>query len=1138
MPVPRVDLFIDGAWTDVSSYVLYAQGLTVTRGRRSESGSMEAQTAALTFLNPAPDYPFTPDHPLSVNWGKLGRNTPIRVARDADNVDDTESTYMYLPGVQGGYARMADTSGVSITSDLEVQIDVALDDWTETQDLAGKYRIDVADRSWAVWIENGIIGYIWSADGAATTQAAATVAVTPGPGERLAIKVTHDVNNGASGNDVKFWTAPTIGGSWTQLGSTVTTSGTTSLFDADAELAVGDISGAIRSPMQGKVYAFSLLSGIGGTVKASPDFTALDDVTKSFLDAQSNTWMINGAAQMVTTTPGPWRFYGEVSEWPVESDVTGEFVTVAIEAAGQWRRLSQNEEPLNSVMFRAHTNPSLTRVKAYWSCEDRAESTQIASNYLGGGFPMQVSGAPAFADYSDWTSSAPLLALGSASLTGRVAPYTATGESGIYFFTFTTTAGAPAAETSLFKVQTTGTARTFDCRLLTNGSMRVKAYDDAGDPIDDGAGNLDAELGFDLFPRGFMIMHLELIQSGSNVQWFLSINDFTNTDLALGGLTASSFSGTISGKTFGIIRSVVFNGQKAALPETRLAHIVVSDQFRITLTDVGDAVNAYNGENPATRLLRVCGEEDIPCDIASQDVSGNSVSLGDQLTKTLTDILAETENTDLGILHESRDRLAERYRTRLSLANQDPAVTLSYTAHELGDPLHPTNDDQLTVNEQYVIREKGIKAYKAKTSGKIKNTSPKAGGVGRYTAEKTVNVTYDQQVDDQTGFRLFLGTQDRPRYPQVTVNLHHSSIAGTSLEDDLLAVDIGDRLVVEDMPDHLPPEAADLLVVGYSERFDQFTHQITFVGTPYDPWRWAVADDATLRADTDGSATTASFVSGTGTALTAVTTQGPLWTTKAASWPFNIRASGVELEVTAVASSQTDAFTRSVSSGWGGGWTVDGTASDYSATGSAGRQALGSVNSFRAAHLDNFPHTDIDLYVTVSSSATASGAGHNIQILAREADASNAYEARLQFTVAQAVQLHVQKIVAGATTSLSTLTTIAGLTHGAGTRFRVRFQIAGTTVRAKVWLASVAEPSVWHASATDTALSSGSLVTVRSRLDTGNTNVLPVNVDWDDFEVTNPQTLTVTQTPVNGVVKTIPSGSAVQVAAPAYVGMW
>lgn len=915
MPIPRVDLFIDGSWVDVSSYVLYEAGIECSRGRSSESGSMEPQTASLVFNNT--DYRFTPKHPLSPYFDKLQRNTPIRITNDAANVDDTETSYLLLPGVQAAHAHMADTSGISITGDLEIRLDIALDDWAKHQRLAGKYRIDINDRSWALVINaDGTLSYTWSNDGSAITTVTSTASVGLNPGDRKTITLTHDVNNGAAGNDVKFYTADAIGGPYTQLGSTITTAGTTSIYNSLADLVVGDTTAWIEDvpPMTGKVYGFRLFQGIvgsGGTIKADPDFTILDEQTDSFTDAQGNTWFIDGAAQIVKTTPGPWRFYGEVSEWPVVSDVTGRWVTVSIEASGQWRRISQNEQPLNSVVFRAHTHPSLTKVKAYWSLEDRAESTFAASDYTGVGYPMTVTGgvSTTFEDYDSWTASAPMVTVGSAMFHGNVFPYTATGESGCYFFFITNTADAPAAECSLFEVRTVGDGTSskigyFDIRLLTNGNIRIKAYDGTFSAIDDGAGNLDAELGMAVFGRGFLIMHLELFQNGADTQWYIAVNDFTNTDVASGGIHASYFTGTISGKTFTRITSVRINSGQVSLPGTHISHLVVADTFKLTLTDVGDAINAYNGENPSSRLLRLCGEENIPIDLASQNVIGNSVTCGDQLIKTLSEILEETADTDLGILHESRDRLALRYRTRLSMANQSAAVTLSHSSHELGETLLPIDDDQLTVNEQFVIRDKGIKAFKAKTSGKIKNTSPLVDGVGRYSAEKTINVTYDQQVEDQVGFRLFLGTRDQPRYPKIVVNLHHPSIANdASLLANLLAVDIGDRIVVTDLPAYLPPDDISVIVNGYTERFDQKTHTITFNCLPEEPWQWAVADDTNKRADTDGSTTTASFVSGTDTSMTVTTPSGPLWTTKAASLPFNIRVSGVVLTVTAVSGS-------------------------------------------------------------------------------------------------------------------------------------------------------------------------------------------------------------------------------------------
>lgn len=895
---PQVWLFIDGEWVDVTSYVLFEPRIHIERGRQSESASIDYSKCTLTFLNP--DKRFTPRHPGSPWFDLLGRNTPLRVSRGP--IDYTETSYLYLPGTAGTWALAPDSSGLSVTGDAELILDVALDSWREAQDLASKYVVDGNDRSWAVNISaSGILQWVWSADGTNTVNAFSTIPVPdPGDGARLAMKIAFDVNNGAAGNDTTFWISATGDGPWTQLGAKVTNSGTTSIFNSDADVVLGDIPTSGSPPMAGKWYGFQLKNGIGGTAVANPDFTAQTEETDSFTDAAGNVWQLAAAAQFVEQVAGPFRFHGEVSEWPVVSDITGNLVTVTVEAAGQWRRLSANEHPVNSPMFRAHTHPSLTRVKAYWSCEDGTEATEIASDATQvTGFPMQISGSPELATYSGWTSSDALPVMSGASFAGKVRSYTATGTASVYMFCFIDT--AVAAETSLMYVRTSGTARIWDVRLLANGNLRLNIYEEDGTAID-----LGGELSFDLNPRGFLMVGLHLIQSGTTIKWFVSINDFTNTDLATGtGITALYISDTVASKTFATITSVTV-GKDGGLDQVVLGHVTVSDRTTVRLDDVGDAVNAFNGENPATRFLRLCGESQIPIDIAAEKaaITGNSVTMGDQTDKTLTELLTDIENTDLGLLAESRDRFALRYRTRLSLANQDPAFTLSHSGHQLGDTLKPVDDDQRTVNEQYVIRDKGIKAYKSKTQGKLSTQKPKLGGVGRYPDEKTISVTYDRQVADQAGFRLRLGTEDGARYPQIIINLHHPSIADDPvLLAAILATDIGDRVVVTDLPDYLPPDDLSVIVHGYAEDLDQFRHTMTLNCVPENPWQWAVAGDTLRRADTSGSTTSGTFVSGTDTGLTAVTPSGALWTLRAASWPFDIRVSGVVLRVTAVTGS-------------------------------------------------------------------------------------------------------------------------------------------------------------------------------------------------------------------------------------------
>src|SRR5690606_29543555 len=112
-----------------------------------------------------------------------------------------------------------------------------------------------------------------------------------------AVRVTLDVDNGAGGYTVTFYTADTIAGPWTQLGDpTVTTGGTTSVFDSTAPVEVGSVDDIAGDAIPGKYIAFELRDGIDGTLVASPDFSAQAPGTTSFDDAQGNTWTVGAGA--------------------------------------------------------------------------------------------------------------------------------------------------------------------------------------------------------------------------------------------------------------------------------------------------------------------------------------------------------------------------------------------------------------------------------------------------------------------------------------------------------------------------------------------------------------------------------------------------------------------------------------------------------------------------------------------------------------------------------------------------------------------------------------------------------------------------------------------------------------------------
>ncbi|MCX4778178.1 hypothetical protein [Streptomyces sp. NBC_01264] len=199
-----------------------------------------------------------------------------------------------------------------------------------------------------------------------------------------------------------------------------------------------------------------------------------------------------------------------------------------------------------------------------------------------------------------------------------------------------------------------------------------------------------------------------------------------------------------------------------------------------------------------------------------------------------------------------------------------------------------------------------------------------------------------------------------------------------------------------------------------------------------------------------------------------------------------------------------------------------------------GLVSLTSVNVARGTTLDS-PGANADLMATVATDKLAVGGSHFCSLVARWTDANNMYLARVEFTTTQTVLLTLRKRVAGTDTSLtSTYTT--PYTHAAGRRFWIRFEVSGTTLRARVWPDTHPDPGAWQLTVTDTDLSADAEIGTRTSLSSANTNTLPVTASWSDFQVVSPQRMTVTRS-TNGIVKSHASGVSVSLAQPAIAAL-
>lgn len=202
-----------------------------------------------------------------------------------------------------------------------------------------------------------------------------------------------------------------------------------------------------------------------------------------------------------------------------------------------------------------------------------------------------------------------------------------------------------------------------------------------------------------------------------------------------------------------------------------------------------------------------------------------------------------------------------------------------------------------------------------------------------------------------------------------------------------------------------------------------------------------------------------------------------------------------------------DSFNRAaVTSGWGStergqAWTVSPSA-NHSTTGTTGVQVIGSVNAFRSATID-LGSTNFDITVDVSVDlATPTTAGMSKWVCARYTDANNYMAARILISsVGGNVTLAVFNRSGGTlSAALGTGSVTIGTGHTASSVYRVHFTGVGTSFTASAWLRdSATEPSTPTVTATDATVTTGTLMALMSRLESGNTSPLPVTTTWDNL---------------------------------------
>jgi hypothetical protein len=914
LPV-QVDLSLDGStWTDVTDDVRYEDRIRITRGRSDWGRQTDPGRCSFSLKNL--DGKYSPQNPRSPYFGQIGRNTPVRVSVNMGSVA------LSLPGGAGDAASTPDVAALDITGDIDIRVDATLVNWClpdypstgETvypqTNLIGKD--DSANRSWVLSTRRSRPYLEWSNNGSFMTNGALATADLPlTTSGRIAVRVTIDVNNNTGGHTVTFYTAPTMAGPWTQLGNTITGSGSTSIYAGTAPLRIGDAKWLDNSWPIGRLHAAEVRSGIDGTPVAAPDFTTQAIGTTSFADSAGRTWTIGGQAEI---TNRKVRFVGEVASWTPKWDTGGKDVAQQVEAAGVLRRLGVGSIPTKSPMFREFTSPGRveTGIHAYWPMEDGTDATKLGSA-VSGHPPMTYTAGVTLAAYDGWVASGPMPTLTSGSMRVTVPAYTRTGNaSQVGLFCRIPEAGTVSPQ-RIVSWSTTATADVWSIWVNTSGQVAVRVYDETGTQIHDSGYGSQAINGREVY------LVMEVVQDLGDSFYDLLIVDIARslpTSVPDNISSVSEITNTVVGYQPGIITQVRM-GEDAGMNGAALGHLAIGRGTTAFNASAGTLVG-WNGEEGPSRVSRLGAEENIH----SYATGPGDEQCGPQPSGTALDVMRAAGEVDEGILAEQRSILGIRYVTRASMYNQPPTMVLDYTGGDgLVTPLEPVDDDQAVTNDVTVARTSGSSARLTQDTGPL-STLPPPDGIGLYDTAATLNLLDDDQPVEHAGWRLHLGTWDETRFPRVTVNL----AAAPHMIEDAAAVDTGSRIQVTNPPVWLPPDTLDLLVQGYSETLDQFVWEITYNCTPARPFDVAWTGSASTATapvefawlDTDGSEL-AEALDETETTVDVLTTSGYRWTPDVADTPFDWRVGGEVMTVTAPgALLNTNPFFDTDVTGWSG----------------------------------------------------------------------------------------------------------------------------------------------------------------------------------------------------------------------------
>ncbi|MEV6413841.1 hypothetical protein [Kribbella sp. NPDC051718] len=862
-------------WTDITADVYTRDLIEITRGRNDEGAEAAPSFCRFSVDNTGGKYSLR--NPLSTLYGKIGRNTQVRVSLQTDPVYDAYSNASGTGDLSWTHTPVGNPTGVCVfiwqynTASGQVA-SVTYGGVTMERKIFGLFALGATNMvGYCYWLNTNIPDGPQTivVDTTATIlRQASAVSVTGGSNAEMDNSGFANSGGSASANPgmalLTFKRTRLFGSMFSELddGSTIS-AGTGYVELGEHDIGTETVSVERSAVLPAGNYAIGW-------------------------NAASAHWGIMTVAIRTVY----YRSTTEIPALPPRWNDTGTDPSIPIESAGLLRRLGQGTDPAQTGLrdYILSQPQSLTSYYPLSGAEGTKESINLGSTW---------KGSTRFSGVKD-PGPGPVFTYGvdMGSYLGTGMELNATGNTSYMFGQVGTGEPSGAAFDFVWQSPAMGvlTAEIQDYNLNRWSVTLNTSSDDCTAQVS----FIDPNVGPIGFAATAFLPELQNTDVHHCRLQVIVVGADTNYTLYIDGVSVKT--GTMAGyKWLGTSVFRLYYTRYVNQTVMNIAHITVWSENNPAVIPSAAALTAaakgYAGETAGDRLLRISSVGAIPLTIVGDPA--DTTVMGPQYSESKLTQLRDVESTDLGILAEPRDQLALTYRTRASMYAQAPKVTLDMSAGQVSAPFEPTDDDTYTRNDVTAVRREGDSYRIIQTVGKLSISDP-PNGVGRYKDEVTVNVQTDAQLPGFASWLMNAGTLDQARYPSITVDLAKSSIVDAGLEAAILALDYGDRILLSNASFLNIYDDISLIVLGYTETIGPHEHKIRFKCMPEAAYAVAVYGTSptvgTDHYDTNGSALAAG-VNSTATSLSVKDTGGTLWTTDASAFPFDIQVGGERITV-------------------------------------------------------------------------------------------------------------------------------------------------------------------------------------------------------------------------------------------------